>query len=126
MRRVRMQWISPVQGYSSHRVNTGEHCSYWKEVVKATVNQTEVPFVMNRVHKVNNGVKYRHGRLGKRQIHQKIVGDRPHALVRKNDPNDSDIPEHRHQNYTAVTHSPQNHLPHRLNELIPHNTRVIH
>ncbi len=45
--------------------------------------------------------------------------------MRKNDPDDGDISNNWHQNYTAVRDGPHNYLPHRLNELVREHIRVI-
>lgn len=50
--------------------------------------------------------------------YQKVVGDGPHAFVRQNNPNDNKIPDHRHGNDAAISHSPECDLPHRLDELV--------
>lgn len=47
----------PVQGYGRHRVNTGKYCSNWEEVVKAAVNRTKIPLVVDSVGEVDHCVE---------------------------------------------------------------------
>lgn len=51
-------------------------------------------------------------------MYQKEIGDGPHALMRKNNPNDHHVADHRHHHDTEISDSPQGDLPHRLDELV--------
>ena len=53
---------------------------------------SEWPVAVQHVHEVKQGVKDRNERVCNGQVHQKVVGDRTHALVRQDDPDDNHIP----------------------------------
>lgn len=108
----------PVQGDGGHWIDAGEDGRYREEVVKAAVDQAEVPLVVHGVDEVDHRVEGGHGGFGERQVQEEIVGDCPHAFVRHNNPNHRDIADHRHDDYTAVRNGPEDDSPDWLNKLV--------
>lgn len=109
---------SPVHSDSSHRINAREDGSDGDKVLKFAVAQTKVPVVVQRVNEIEDGVKCGHGGVGEGQVHDEVVGDRPHASVRKDDPDHGDISHHRHQHHQRVSERPESHLPSGLRKLV--------
>lgn len=81
------------------------------------VRFAKVPLPVRGVHEVDESVERGHGRVRKRQVEQEVVGDRPHALVRQDDPDDDQVAEHGHCQNEAVGDRPERHAPRRLHEL---------
>lgn len=109
---------SPVYSDSSHRIDAGEDCSDGDKVLKFAVAQPKVPVVVQRVNEIEDSVEGGHGGVGESQIHDEVVGDCPHASVRKDDPDHGDVSHHRHQHHQRVGERPQSHLPGGLSELV--------
>ena len=78
--------------------------------MESAVAQPKVPIVMERVHKVNQGVECGHGHVGEGQVDYEVVGDGPHASVSEDDPDHGDVPGHRDQDYQRVGNGPESHL----------------
>ena len=110
--------VLPVEGYRGHGVDAGEHSGDGEEVVEAAVHLPEVPLPVRRVDEVDERVERGHGDVGESQVEQKVVGHRPHALVRQDDPDHDQVPEHGHRQHHAVGDGPERHAPRRLHELV--------
>lgn len=108
----------PVHGDGSHRVDARKHRRDGEKVVEFTVSFAEVPLPVSGVDEVDQSVERGHGRVGKSQIEDKVVGHRPHALVGEDDPNDDQVPEHGHGQHEAVGDGPERDPPRRLHELV--------
>jgi len=93
--------------------------------MEAAVAQSEVPLVVHSVREVDDRVKSGHGGFSERQVQQEIVGDGPHAFVRHNDPDHSNISYYGHENYATVCNGPEDDSPHWLHELVPVHGPVI-
>lgn len=87
--------------------------------MEAAVDQSEIPLVVDRVGEVDHRVEGGHGGFGERQVQQEIVGDRPHAFVRHDDPDYRHVAHHGHDHYAAVRDGPEDDPPDRLHELVP-------
>lgn len=86
--------------------------------MEAAVGQSKVPLVVHCVGKVDHRVERRHGSFSERKVQEKIIGDRPHALVCHNYPDDGDIAYYGHNNYATVGNGPEDDFPDRLHKLV--------
>jgi hypothetical protein len=53
-----------------------------------------------------------------REIQQKIIRNRPHPLVREDDPDHDQIPPGGHDDHARIQYAPKDLSPHRQDELI--------
>lgn len=102
--------ISPVNWYGSHRIYWWKHSHDGEEVLKSAITQAEVPVVVKRIDKVEEGVKRRHWGVWKGQVDDKVVGYGSHASVSEDDPDNCDVPSDGHQDDERVGDGPQSHL----------------
>lgn len=108
----------PVHSYRSHGVDAREHGCDREEVVEFAVRFPEVPLPVRSVDKVYQSVKRGHGRVRKRQVQEKVVRHRPHALVGKDDPDHDEVSKHRHRQHEAVGYGPESDAPRRLHKRV--------
>lgn len=110
--------FSPVHGNRRHGVDAGEDSCDGEEVVEAAVSLPKVPLAVQRVDEVDEGVESSHGGVGEGQVHQEVVGHRPHALVSQDDPDDDEVPKNGHCHHGAVRQGPQGDAPGGLHKLV--------
>lgn len=110
--------FSPVHGNRRHGVDAGEDSCDGEEVVEAAVSLPKVPLAVQRVDEVDESVESSHGGIGEGQVHQEVIGHRPHALMSQDDPDDDEIPKNGHRHHSAVCQGPQGDAPGGLHKLI--------
>lgn len=110
--------LSPVHGDRCHGVDAGEDCSDGEEVVEAAVSFPKVPLVVQGIDEVDEGVESSHGGIREGQVHQEIVGHRPHTLVSQDDPDDNQVAKDGHRHHPAISQRPQGNAPGGLHKLV--------
>lgn len=86
--------------------------------MKPAVDLSKVPVSVGRVNKVDQCVEGSHGGVGESQVQKEVVGDGPHPLVTKNDPNYDQVAEDSHCHHGDVCQGPERDAPCRLRELV--------
>jgi len=82
---------APVDGDGHEREDAGRDRARRDELSEPTVAATERPVAVDHVDEVEERVEDRDQRVGDGQVHQEVVDDGAHALVRDDHPDDDGI-----------------------------------
>lgn len=109
---------SPVQSDGHQREDTGADAEHRDELGDLAVEGSERPVAVQHVDEVEGDVERGHHGVRDGQVDEEVVGDSPHALVRKDYPDDYQIAAGRHHHHPRVQEHPQQLLPDRQDELV--------
>ncbi len=87
------------------------------EVREAAERAAEVPVSPFAPYtKLTSVLSAGHAHVRRREVEQKEVGDGPHPLVRRDDPDNDQVPGDGHQQNQRERDRPERHAPRRLRE----------
>lgn len=107
----------PLRSHGRHGVNAHKHGGDGEPVLEPAELLPEVPDVVAGVDEVEDGVEGRHQQVREGQVHDEVIGGRPHPPVRQDDPDDGDVANDGGDNDEGVGDGPQGDSPSWLAEL---------
>ena len=81
----------PINGDGHEREDARADCARRDEHAEFAEGQSERPLAGQHIERVERRVEYRYQRVGHREVHQEVVRDGAHALVREHYPYDDDV-----------------------------------
>ena len=71
----------PVECNSCQCENTGNNCVVGNKMIDCAINRSKWPVIIPHVDEVEYTIENGHQKVRERQVHQKIIGRRPHSFV---------------------------------------------
>lgn len=101
----------PVNGDGHEGEDRGADGEHGHELSDFAVDVSERPVVVEHVGVVEGDVERGHHGVSDGEVHEEVVGDGSHPLVRQDDPDDNEIPSSSHHHDSCEEHAPDDLSP---------------